>query len=382
MSPASPTPQRILAIFGTRPEAIKMAPVIQALRRRPEQFTVTACSTGQHREMLDQVLPLFELRPDVDLAVMTANQTLASLTAELLKRLDATVLEHRPDWILAQGDTTTVAAAAMVAFYRRIRFGHIEAGLRTHDFENPFPEEYNRRIADLSAAGCFAPTPRAAHALLSEGIPRSRILASGNTVIDALQWVAGLPFQPGAESPLSGVDFSRRTILLTAHRRESFGETFREMCLAVRTIAERWAPEGVQILYPVHLNPNVQQPVREILSGLDNLLLLPPLDYQSLVHVMRHSELVLTDSGGIQEEAPSLGVPVVVMRRTTERPEGVEAGVVELVGTDGAAIVSAAERYLADPRRGSGPSPYGDGLAGERIASWLADENPADFQTW
>lgn len=367
--------QTILSIIGTRPEAIKMAPVIRQLAAHPDRVRSVVCSTGQHREMLTPVLSLFGIVPDMDLALMRPDQTLAGLSAALLTTLDQVVCGVQPDWVLAQGDTSSVMAAALVAYYRHVRFGHVEAGLRTGDKRHPFPEEINRRIADLVADACFAPTVRARDTLLREGVPSGAILVTGNTVVDALHQVAALPFDPHS-GPLADVPFDRPLVLVTAHRRESFGAPFRELCLALRDLAERW--RDVLFLYPVHLNPNVRRPVHEILSGLPNLRLMEPLDYRALVFVMKHATLILTDSGGIQEEAPSFGVPVLVLRDKTERPEGVEAGVVVLVGTARERIVVETDRLLRNPaaraRMTAGPNPYGDGHAADRIVRFLLSE--------
>ncbi|HUU89939.1 MAG TPA: UDP-N-acetylglucosamine 2-epimerase (non-hydrolyzing) [Phycisphaerae bacterium] len=366
----------VLTVLGTRPEAIKMAPVIKRLCADPARFRCLVCATGQHREMLDQVLDLFDIRPDVDLDLMRPDQTLSELTASLLTALDEVVRDMKPDWILAQGDTTTVAASALVAFYHDIPFGHVEAGLRTGDRRRPFPEEINRRIADLVADLYFAPTERARQALLNEGVRDADIRVTGNTVIDALLEIAARPYE-WARGPLAALPGERDLVLITAHRRESFGEPFRELCRAIRSLANEFETDGVHFVYPVHLNPNVRRPVNEILSDLDNVSLIEPLDYLSLVHLMKHSKLILTDSGGIQEEAPSLGVPVLVMRDTTERPEGVEAGVVRLVGTSHDRIVSEARRLLQDSAAHRAMAirrnPYGDGRAAERIVAAILE---------
>jgi UDP-N-acetylglucosamine 2-epimerase len=368
----------VLSIFGTRPEAIKMAPVVGELHRRSSEVRSLVCVTGQHRQMLDQVLKIFSIRPDFDLNLMRPNQTLAGLTAALFESVDRVVDQARPDWILAQGDTTTVMVAGLVAYYRRVRFGHVEAGLRTGDKFRPFPEEINRRIADLLADAYFAPTEKSRQALLSEGIAPGLVHVTGNTVIDALKDVAARPFD-WRNSQLSALPENRRLVLVTAHRRESFGEPFRELCEAIRELAAAH-PETL-FVYPVHLNPNVRQPVGEILSSLANVRLIEPVDYFAMVHLMKRAELILTDSGGVQEEAPSLGVPVLVMRDTTERPEGVEAGLVKLVGTQKSRIVAEAGRVLREgtfvPPAQRGKSPYGDGHAAKRIVSILLDaKNP------
>jgi UDP-N-acetylglucosamine 2-epimerase len=364
----------VLSIVGTRPEAIKMTPVIRELRKYPDQVRSLVCVTGQHRQMLDQVLSLFDIQPDHDLNIMQPDQALSQLTADLFTGLDPVVEETKPDWILAQGDTSTVLVAALVAYYHQVPFGHVEAGLRTSDRYRPFPEEMNRRIADSLADLLFAPTERNRQALLQEGCPDDRIIITGNTVIDALLTVAAQPYNWSA-GPLASIPNHHRLVLITAHRRESFGAPFREICLAVRELASRFESDGVHFVYPVHLNPNVRQPVGEILSGVSNVSLIEPLDYLSMVHLMKRSTLILTDSGGIQEEAPSLGVPVLVMREVTERPEGVEAGVVRLVGTARTRIVEEASRLLRDPAAhaamATGVNPYGDGKAAARIASAL-----------
>jgi UDP-N-acetylglucosamine 2-epimerase (non-hydrolysing) len=367
---------RILSVVGTRPEAIKMAPVVHELERFRERVQSLVCSTGQHREMLEQVFTLFGISPDYDLYLMRPDQGLSALTARMLEALDGVVAETRPDWILAQGDTTTVMVSALVAYYHRVRFGHVEAGLRTGDRYSPFPEEMNRRIADCLATLYFAPTERSRRSLLGEGVRADAIHVTGNTVVDALLSVADMPYDWSA-GPLGGLPQDKRLVLVTAHRRESFGETFRGMCLALRELAEAFASDGVHFVYPVHLNPNVRRPVQELLAALPNFSLLEPLDYLSLVQLMKRSELVLTDSGGIQEEAPTFGVPVLVMRDTTERPEGVEAGVARLTGTERRRIVQEAGRVLGDAdehaRMRKEVNPYGDGHAAERIVAALLD---------
>jgi len=364
---------KVLTVFGTRPEAIKMAPVVQALARDPTAFTVRVCVTAQHRELLDQVLALFHIAPDYDLDIMRPNQSLAGTAAAVLLGLEPVLEAERPDWVLVQGDTTTVAAASLAAFYSGCRVGHVEAGLRTYDRSQPFPEEMNRRIASLLGDLHFAPTERAAANLRREGIPADRVIVTGNTVIDAIRQVADLPFDP-AGTPLADLPLGRRRlILVTAHRRENFGRGMEEICAGLRTLAERH--DDIHLVYPVHPNPNVREPVCRLLGGIPNITLLPPLEYQPLVWLMKQSHFVITDSGGIQEEAPGLGKPVLVLRRTTERPEGVEAGVVKLVGPDRAAIAAEAERLLRDPvyyqQMARAANPYGDGRAAERIASAL-----------
>ncbi len=374
---------RILSVFGTRPEAIKMAPVIRELERRSQSGVESlVCVTGQHREMLDQVLQLFGITPDYDLAVMEENQTLAGVAAAVLARLEPVLREVKPDWVLVQGDTTTVAAASLAAFYARAKVGHVEAGLRTYDKWQPFPEEINRRVAGVVADLHFAPTERSRQNLLREGIPAEQILVTGNPVIDALHWVASLP----SDGKLPGGDLSTlapshtRVILVTAHRRENLGRPLEKICLALRELAARYG-DALRIIYPVHLNPNVWGPVHRLLGEVPNIILLPPLDYLPLVHVMRRAHLVLTDSGGIQEEAPGLGKPVLVLRDVTERPEAVEAGTVRLVGTEQSRIVAETERLLEDPieyqRMARAVNPYGDGRAAERIVDALVQQRAA-----
>jgi UDP-N-acetylglucosamine 2-epimerase len=322
----------ILSVIGTRPEAIKMAPVIKELEKYPDKIRSVVCATGQHREMLDQVLELFNISPHQSLNIMKSDQKLSQLSADLFSKLDPVVRQTKPDWILAQGDTTTVMITSLVAFYNGIRFGHVEAGLRTGNMVNPFPEEMNRRVVDSVSDFLFTPTKRNRQALLDEGISDEKILVTGNTVIDALLKVAKLPFD-GSSGIVSAIPENEQIIMITAHRRESFGKPLREICLAIKKLAVRFARDGVHFVYLVHMNPNVCKPVEDILSGQKNVILTEPLDYLSTVNLMKRSRLIMTDSGGIQEEAPSLGVPVLVMRDTTERPEGIEAGVARLVGT-------------------------------------------------
>ncbi len=369
------SPVKVLSIIGTRPEAIKMAPVVLELDRRPDEFQSVVCGTGQHREMLDQALAIFEIEKDVDLEVMTENQSLPKLTSKLFSGLDDVIVGTKPDWILAQGDTTTVMAASITAYYHRVKFGHVEAGLRTHDRFNPFPEEVNRVIADHIADLMFAPTERSKAELLKEGLSEERILVTGNTVVDAMMAALEKPYD-FSTGPLAGLPIDeKRLVVITSHRRESFGDTFEGICKALRRLAERFADEGVHLIYPVHLNPNVQKPVYEILSGIDNVSLMEPIDYLSLQNLMRRADLILTDSGGIQEEAPSVDVPVLVMRETTERPEGVDAGAVKLIGTDPNTIFTESVRILTDPKAAAAmaeiPNPYGDGKAAKRIVDAL-----------
>lgn len=364
----------VLTILGTRPEAIKLAPVIRELKSRPGQFKTIVCSTGQHRQMLEQSLGFFGITPDMDLRMMTPNQSLAGLTSALFPALSAVVESTKADWILAQGDTTTVMVAGIVAYYHRMKFGHVEAGLRTDDKYQPFPEELNRRIADQCSDLMFAPTEYSRRNLLTEGYPESRIHVTGNTVVDALNSIVKTPFDWTA-SPLGVVDRTKPWVLITAHRRESFGEPFRQICGAIRDLALDFEKQGIQFIYPVHLNPNVRAPVLELLSGIRNLHLIEPLDYRSFVAAMAGARLILTDSGGVQEEAPGLGVPVLVMRETTERPEGVEAGVTKLIGTRKDAIIREVAALLSDSAlrklMTGAKNPYGDGHASARIADLL-----------
>ncbi len=360
--------KHIVCIVGTRPEAIKMAPVILELRRR-ENFRVTVLATAQHRQLLDQVLRLFGIVPDVDLNVMRPDQTLPELTARLITGLDETLGRLAPDIVLAQGDTTTVMAASMAAFYRRIPFGHVEAGLRTGDLFNPFPEEMNRVVAGRLARWHFAPTESSRENLLREGVRPESVHVTGNTVVDALLDVSS---RPGLEIGVP-LDATKRLILVTSHRRENFGEPFLRICRAVRRITEQ--RENVEVLYPVHPNPNVSEVARRELGGCPRITLCEPLDYSPFVAAMKRAHLIVSDSGGVQEEAPALGKPVLVLRAETERPEAVDAGVVKLVGTDEDLIVREALTLLDDPAAyaamARGASPYGDGLAAGRIADIL-----------
>lgn len=372
---------KVLSVFGTRPEAIKMAPVVRALQA---QKTVEAriCTTAQHREMLDQVLDLFQIKPDYDLNLMRENQSLSELSAAIFTGLEPVISEFRPEWVLVQGDTTTVAITALLAYYHHVRVGHVEAGLRTHDKWQPFPEEINRRVAGVAADLHFAPTEWARQNLLHEGVGAQAIVVTGNPVIDALHFVAARE-QPRYVTDLlnrigvdgvgrSVADKHKALILVTAHRRENFGKPLENICLALKDLAARG---DVEIVYAVHLNPNVDGPVRARLGKVPHVTLTPPLDYLPLVHLMKRAKLILTDSGGIQEEAPAFGVPVLVLREVTERPEGVEGGSLKLVGTDRARIVAEANRLLDDPashaRMAKATNPYGDGHAAEKIVKAL-----------
>jgi len=361
---------KILSVFGTRPEAVKMAPVVRLLAQTAG-IEARVCVTAQHRQMLDQVLGLFAITPDYDLDLMRDNQSLPEMSAAIFTHLDPVLTDFQPDWVLAQGDTTTVAITSLLTYYRRIRFGHVEAGLRTHDKWAPFPEEINRRVAGVVADLHFAPTEWARQNLLREGVDEAIIKVTGNPVIDALQVVAEQP-APAEIRELVEKIGQRRLILVTAHRRENFGQPIEDICAALKELAARG---DVEIVYPVHLNPNVQEPVYRLLKDAAHITLLPPLDYLPLVQLMKHAALILTDSGGIQEEAPGFGIPALVLRDVTERPEGVEAGALKLVGTATSLIVQEATRLLDDPSAYAAMSksvnPYGDGHASERIIEAL-----------
>lgn len=366
------TRRRVLSIFGTRPEAVKMAPVVAELAAAPD-FEPLICVTAQHREMLDQVLGLFAIRPDFDLDLMQPDQSLADLTAAVIRGLDPILRDVQPDWVLVQGDTTTVMAAALLAFYHQARLGHVEAGLRTEDKWQPFPEEINRRVASVIADLHFAPTERARQNLLREGVALERVVVTGNTVIDALLRVADLPYEWDS-GPLQAVPQDRRLITVTAHRRENFGAPLEAVFEALRQLAEEFSGD-VHLVYPVHRNPHVAEPAYRMLGGVANISLIDPLDYLPMVQLLKRSHLVLTDSGGLQEEAPALGVPVLVLRQVTERPEALEAGTARLVGTDRERILQQARRLLRDPaahaRMAHAANPYGDGRASERIVAAL-----------
>jgi UDP-N-acetylglucosamine 2-epimerase (non-hydrolysing) len=366
--------KKVMVVIGTRPEAIKLASVVLELERHRTHFETQTCVTGQHREMLDQMLRVFGLRPDHDLEVMKAGQTLAEVTAGCLTGLDRLLRHEHPDLVLVQGDTTTTLAASLAAYYHQIPVGHVEAGLRTGKKLDPFPEEVNRRVTTHVADFHFAPTEGARNNLLLEGVSPDNISVTGNTVIDTLLLTqARLAEEPGLAVDCLGPTDGSRIILVTAHRRESFGPPFRRICQAIRVLAER--RRDVLVVYPVHLNPNVQAPVREILDGVPNVRLLAPLDYVSFVACMQRAYILLTDSGGIQEEGPSLGKPVLVMREASERPEAIGAGTACLTGTDPEKIVDTVSSLLDDPvcykRMTNRPNPYGDGHAAERIVQFL-----------
>jgi len=365
---------KIMTVIGTRPEAIKMAPVIKSLMNCSEQVQSVVCVTAQHREMLDQALKIFGIVPNYDLNLMNQNQSLSILTAKILTALDEVLTLEKPDWVLVQGDTTTAMVASLVAYYHRIKLGHVEAGLRTNDKFQPFPEEINRRIADILADAYFAPTQNSRMNLLKEGIRSESIVVTGNTVVDALmmvsQRVAGRPLDARIGASIN----NRALILVTVHRRESFGKPLESICQALAKIACIYQ-DKIQIVYPVHLNPNVRKIVYEILSGIPNISLIEPVNYEELVGLMSKAHLILTDSGGIQEEAPSLHKPVLVLRDVTERPEAVEAGAAKLIGTDAARIYSETIRLMEEPmsysRMSNAINPYGDGQAGQRIVQFL-----------
>lgn len=363
---------KVLSVFGTRPEAIKMAPVIKRLQEHPD-IVSQVCVTGQHREMLDQVLSLFDVQTDYDLNIMRANQCLSYVTVQALVAVERVIESEQPDWLLVQGDTTTMMAASLAAFYQRVPVGHMEAGLRTNDKRHPFPEEINRRMVSVIADLHFAPTEGARRNLLAENVRAERIVVTGNSVIDALHWVAGLSYNPDT-GPLSDIPWHQRIILVTAHRRESFGKPLESMCQALLEIAARYKND-IHIVFPVHLNPNVQEPVYRMLDGVPNITLLSPLDYQSFIWTATRSYLILTDSGGIQEEASSLGVPVLVLRELTERPEVVEAGMAIVVGANTEAIVCETIHLLDDEpshhRMTQSVNLYGDGHASGRIVEAL-----------
>ena len=379
----------VMLVFGTRPEAIKMAPLVKEFQKHPDMFRTTVCVTGQHRQMLDQVLEIFGITPDYDLNIMKQGQDLYDVTARVLTGMRSVLDEARPDLVLVHGDTTTSTAAALAAFYKQIPVGHVEAGLRTHNIYSPWPEEMNRQITGRIASWHFAPTPLSRSNLTAEAVPEERILVTGNTVIDALHIVvdrirndSGLADGLKESLRLAGydterADAGRRLVLITGHRRENFGDGFLNICRAIKALSEKYP--GVDFVYPMHLNPNVRRPIHEVfgqeLSGLGNMFFIEPLEYLSFVFLMEKSYIVLTDSGGIQEEAPGLGKPVLVMRDTTERPEAVDAGTVRLVGTDYGTIVNGVSALLDDTeeydKMSQAVNPYGDGRACPRIVEFI-----------
>lgn len=366
--------RNVLVVFGTRPEAIKLAPLVRELRRHP-QFRTRVCATAQHRQMLDQVLRLFDITPEYDLHVMRPGQSLEDVTSRVLTGMRDVLAKERPDMVLVQGDTTTTFATSLACYYQQIPIGHVEAGLRTGNKYSPFPEEINRVLTTRLAEVHFAPTNESRRNLVKEGVNPLSVHVTGNTVIDALLHVRRRVVRESQayRRMFPGIDFSKRLILVTGHRRENFGEGFRSICEGIGEIAGR--NPDVEVVYPVHLNPNVQTPVRELLSRYSNVHLLDPVDYDPFVFLMNESYLILTDSGGVQEEAPSLGKPVLVMRNHTERPEGVKAGTVRLVGTDKRRIVREIRRLLNDRshynRMSRAHNPYGDGKSCARIARIL-----------
>ncbi|MCL5266541.1 MAG: UDP-N-acetylglucosamine 2-epimerase (non-hydrolyzing) [Bacteroidetes bacterium] len=366
--------KRVLFIFGTRPEAIKMAPLINEIQKSGK-FEARICVTAQHRQMLDQVLEIFRIKPDYDLNIMTSNQSLFDITARIMSKLQEVLATEKPDLVMVQGDTTTTFAGALAAYYARTRVAHLEAGLRTNNKFAPFPEEINRRMTSVIADIHMAPTQWSCDNLIRENIPLESIFVTGNTVIDALFHVVDLlrDSKPNYDRLFKGVDFGKKVVLITGHRRENFGEGFRNICESIRELALKFG--DVEFLYPVHFNPNVRKPVNEILHGIGNVHLVEPLDYEPFIYAMDKSYMVLTDSGGVQEEAPSLGKPVLVMRDTTERPEAVEAGTVRLVGTDKGKIVDGVSSLLEEKdvyaKMSRAHNPYGDGKASERIVGIL-----------
>ena len=381
--------KKVMLVFGTRPEAIKMAPLVKEFQKYPEEFETIVCVTGQHREMLDQVLHIFDIRPDYDLNIMKQGQDLYDVTARVLTGMRDVLKETHPDAVLVHGDTTTSTAAALAAFYQQIPVGHVEAGLRTHNIYSPWPEEMNRQITGRIATYDFAPTPLSRENLLKENVSEDKITVTGNTVIDALYWVVDKIKNDGQldselETVLKNAGYDtgrladgRKLVLITGHRRENFGDGFIHMCTAIKDLTHKYP--DVDFVYPMHLNPNVRKPIHEVfgedLSHLGNMFFIEPLEYLSFVYLMEKSTIVLTDSGGIQEEAPGLGKPVLVMRDTTERPEALDAGTVKLVGTDYDKIVNSVSELLDDSkayeRMSKAVNPYGDGKACGRIVGRL-----------
>jgi len=374
---------RVIAVLGTRPEAIKLALVIQELRRRPEEFEIAVVHTGQHRTMLDHALNFFQIKPDFDLDVMRPNQTLNSLTCRVLDTVENACHRFEPHMVLVQGDTTTAFASSLAAFYCKIPVGHIEAGLRSGDIYNPFPEEVNRRMVSVMTEIHFAPTAQSRDNLLAEGVPSEKIVVTGNTVVDTLRALGQLPEQSWAGTPLAGIpQDGSRLILVTSHRRESWGNDQEQMCLALKDLVEKH--KDARVIYPVHMNPNVRSTVNALLKGSERIHLTEPLEYMTFVSLLRKCFLVLTDSGGIQEEAPTFGKPVLVLRKVTERPEASQFGMAKIIGMSRDAIVHEADRLLTDTDAyldmSEGNNPYGDGHGSERIveaiARWYARKTP------
>lgn len=376
---------KVLFVFGTRPEAIKMAPVVNVFKQDSANFETCVAVTAQHREMLDQVLEVFQIVPDFDLDLMSSNQTLANLTGKIINGISLLLTDYKPDLVFVQGDTTTTFAASLAAFYKKIPVGHIEAGLRTRNKYSPFPEEINRRMTSVIATYHFPPTNQASQSLLNEGVDSEYIEITGNTVIDSLLSVSAKLDTEHRKyekyfSNVYNIDLvTKQTILVTGHRRESFGQGFENICSAIKQIAQN---NDVQIIYPVHLNPNVQEPVKRILGGVDNVFLIPPQDYIPFVFLMKIAHIILTDSGGVQEEAPSLGKPVLVIRDTTERPEGIDSGTARLVGTNKLDIILAVELLLNSQteynKMARAVNPYGNGNASENIYKYIYLNRPKE----
>mgnify|MGYP003341813527 CR=1 FL=1 len=371
--------KKVLIVFGTRPEAIKMAPLVHELSAN-NYFDAKVCVTAQHREMLDQVLKLFKLKPDFDLNIMKAGQTLSDITMAILLGLKSVLRDFKPDLILVHGDTTTTFAASLAAYYEKIKVGHVEAGLRTGDIYSPWPEEANRKLTSVITNFHFAPTVRSKENLINEGVSESDIVVTGNTVIDSLFWVRERLENDSSlfneiSSRFNYLDVNKKLILVTGHRRENFGDGFKRICEALRQIVTN--NKNIQVLYPVHLNPNVEEPIKRLLNGLDNIFLIKPQEYLPFCYLMDRASIILSDSGGIQEEAPSIGKPVLVMRKTTERPEAVDAGTVKLVGTDIKLIVKQVKLLLTNSaeykKMSKAHNPYGDGMASKRIVTYLMD---------
>jgi UDP-N-acetylglucosamine 2-epimerase (non-hydrolysing) len=370
---------RVLVALGTRPEAIKLAPVIKNLKRHSEEFETIVLATAQHRQMLDQVFELFGLKPDIDLNIMSPNQGLTELTSTLLSNIGPVLRDLQPDLLMVQGDTTTVLGASLAAFNERIPIAHVEAGLRSGNLFSPFPEEANRKLTGSMASIHFAPTPLAASNLMREGVSAQQIVVTGNTAVDALAEILDIPFDMDT-SPLAGIPFEgHRVLALTSHRRETWGRELQDICQAITTLLENM-PDLI-VVYPVHLNPNVRQTVMTYLGGHDRIFLTEPLDYLTFINLLRRSDLILTDSGGVQEEAPSLHKPLLVLRKLTERPEAFNCGLARVVGTRKDDIVQAVTQVLTDPHiyrtMSSGPNPYGDGKASQRIVNTLLNWNAA-----
>ena len=378
--------KKVMLVFGTRPEAIKIAPLVRRLKSQPSFFDVTVCTTAQHREMLDQVLRVFDIRPDIDLDLMRPGQGLSDTTANILQGMQTVLANDKPDCLLVHGDTTTTLATAMAGFYADVQVGHVEAGLRTHNMQAPYPEEFNRQVTSKIATWHFAPTEQSRQNLISEGVPDQSIIVTGNTVIDAMRWtLARIQSDPCRADRLDKqinkllpFDWkNNRFAIITGHRRESFGVGIRQICEALLELAHQFC--NFQFVYPLHMNPNIREPVGNVLKNVPNIHLIEPLDYEPFIYLLQHSHLVLTDSGGIQEEAPSLGKPVLVMRDVTERPEAISAGTVELVGTNKENIVNGVSKLIKDEvhykKMTRSHNPYGDGNACDRIAQTLLKSN-------